>query len=641
MGKPSQLQPGQMVGPYRIVRKVGSGGMGEVYEASEEELRRPVAIKILSPDALSDKDMVNRFKNEGRALARIKHRNVVGLYTLGEYDGRAYMAMEFVDGMSVDEYFEKHPCGLREIVDFFRQMLEGLACAHEAGVTHRDIKPQNIIIDKNMNCKIIDFGIAKVASEVQTVQTAANVVVGTANYLAPEIVTGSFATGQSDIYSLGVVFYTILTSHTPFRGRTNLEVLEKIRSDKILFNRREDVILPDDIKQLIFKMTAKNPLDRYTSARSALADLNKIRLDRLPPEFLLPTMPRLLLENRDEVLGKCKAHGFETSEIRLIVNLAINIDTKRDEARDPDATEKIIVSPSIRLSPRAVDEAIQRYLMARSKLISRRIPINRTAETARSARYIPRSWPVILVSVLVSLVYVLYLRHSPGLPEVTQETQSSMVAEAQPQPQPQPASAPSPGTDAKAKPAPATATAKKKNPMFVVGDTFKVSCQSFENGIKSGQSTEQWTLKEIKNGRLKYVDGYGGEMIRSERVFTPPFEVANSRRSPDFSNAYDTKATLFPLHVGGAAKYHVKGGGSTGNMNWEFNWSCRVASEDKVSAPAGLYPAFKVICDADSGPLRSQSYYFAPEARHWLRMETARRNGLSETCELVSFKFGQ
>lgn len=404
----SLIKPGDQLGPYKIVRKLGAGGMGIVWEAWEEELRRKVAIKVLSSEALSNPALIERFRGEGRALAMLKHPNVVLLYTLGFHDNAAFMALEYIEGKPLDHFLMSHPCGLQDILHLIEQMAEGLAAAHEAGVIHRDLKPANVIVDTRLNAKLIDFGIAKVYSEHQSYDTSAELVIGTANYLSPEVAAGRAATAQSDIYSLGLVLYYMLTGETPFIGRSNLETIEKIRTSSIAFSPRLQILLPERLKQMVAKMTAKIPSLRYASVREMLTDLRLINLETLPSDLRDSPDVRLPLANYSEVRKKCEAQGFDSAEMRFIINLSARIQLGNRAVIPDDATIKTERARLLKIQESSLQQAITRFQAARATVAGRRA----TESVAIELKTIPRrrirgrSWPAALVVVLLVIALV-------------------------------------------------------------------------------------------------------------------------------------------------------------------------------------------------------------------------------------------
>lgn len=405
------LKPGDTLGDYRMVRKIGQGGMGEVWEAWDDKLGRQVALKVLAPDAIDKPEMLDRFRGEGRALARLKHQNVVTLYAIGEQQGTAYMALEFVDGLPLDHYLMSHPCGLHDTLKLFRQMLEGLAAAHEAGIIHRDLKPSNIVVDSDLKAKLVDFGIAKVYSDHQTSHTEQDIVIGTTNYLSPECAAGRMATPQSDIYAMGLVLYHMLTGETPFSGRNNLETIEKIRSSSLAFSPRLQPLLPEGVKQIVARMTAKAPSHRFATAREAIAELDRISLAELPADLREPCDHRLPVSNFSEVRKKCEAHGYDTAEMRFIINLAARLQQEVQEHIDDDRTVRTGYPHMLRISDSTVQDAVRRYQAAKSTLSNRRIAVEMPRSPRPRSRQESSGGLGILMSVLAIVATAYYARN--------------------------------------------------------------------------------------------------------------------------------------------------------------------------------------------------------------------------------------
>lgn len=208
------LNPGTMLsGRYEIIEMVGSGGMSEVYKAKCHVLNRFVAIKVLKPEFSSDVNFVTKFRIEAQSAAGLSHPNIVNVYDVGEDNGVYYIVMELVEGITLKEYIQKHGrIEPKEAIDFAIQIAQGVQAAHEHHTIHRDIKPQNIILANNGTLKVTDFGIAKAASSSTTTTNA----MGSVHYISPEQARGGFSDERSDIYSLGITLYEMLTGHVPF-----------------------------------------------------------------------------------------------------------------------------------------------------------------------------------------------------------------------------------------------------------------------------------------------------------------------------------------------------------------------------------------------------------------------------------------
>src|SRR5262252_5559171 len=212
-------------GRYRIVRKLGTGGMANVYLAEDEVLGRRVAIKILNDRHAGDDQFVERFRREAKNAASLSHPNIVSIYDRGEAEGTYYIAMEYLDGRSLKELIvARGPAPVNVAIDYARQILAALRFAHRHGIVHRDIKPHNVLVDAEGRLKVTDFGIARAGTSQMT---EAGSIIGTAQYLSPEQARGSAVSPSSDLYSVGVVLYEMLTGEVPFTGDTPLEIAMK------------------------------------------------------------------------------------------------------------------------------------------------------------------------------------------------------------------------------------------------------------------------------------------------------------------------------------------------------------------------------------------------------------------------------
>jgi eukaryotic-like serine/threonine-protein kinase len=265
-------------GRYRIVRKLGSGGMANVYLAEDQELGRRVAIKILNDRHSGDEQFVERFRREAKNAAGLSHPNIVSIYDRGEgAEGAYYIAMEYLDGRSLKELIvSRGPAPIPIAIDYARQILAALRFAHRHGVIHRDIKPHNILVDSEGRVKVTDFGIARAEQAGAQQMTEAGSIIGTAQYLSPEQARGTRVDKTSDLYSLGIVLYELLTGTVPFNGETPVEIAMKHLSaiPDPPSDRRPEV--PHALDLVVLRALAKDPRDRYQSAEEMDADLERV-----------------------------------------------------------------------------------------------------------------------------------------------------------------------------------------------------------------------------------------------------------------------------------------------------------------------------------------------------------------------------
>ncbi len=267
------LSKGQKINDrYEIIKNIGEGGMANVYLANDTILDRKVAVKVLRGDLSNDDKFIRRFQREALSVSNLSHPNIVEVYDVGEEDGSHYIVMEYIEGKTLKQLLKKRESlTLTEVIDIMTQLTDGIAHAHESYIIHRDIKPQNIMIEDDGRIKITDFGIAMALNATQLTQT--NSVMGSVHYLPPEQASGKSATVKSDIYSLGIMMYELLTGNVPFRGDNAVEIALKHMKDKIPSVRKQDPSIPQSVENIILKATAKNPRNRYDSAKEMHEDL--------------------------------------------------------------------------------------------------------------------------------------------------------------------------------------------------------------------------------------------------------------------------------------------------------------------------------------------------------------------------------
>jgi beta-lactam-binding protein with PASTA domain/tRNA A-37 threonylcarbamoyl transferase component Bud32 len=261
-------------GRYRIVRKLGAGGMANVYLAEDEVLGRRVAIKILNDRHAGDDQFVERFRREAKNAASLSHPNIVSIYDRGEAEGTYYIAMEYLDGRSLKELIvARGPAPVHLAIDYARQILAAIRFAHRHGIVHRDIKPHNVLVDAEGRLKVTDFGIARAGVSQMT---EAGSIIGTAQYLSPEQAKGAPVDQTSDLYSVGVVLYELLTGVVPFSGDTPVEIAMKHLSSPPEPPSVKRAEIPRELDLVVLRALAKDPADRYQSAEEMDADLARV-----------------------------------------------------------------------------------------------------------------------------------------------------------------------------------------------------------------------------------------------------------------------------------------------------------------------------------------------------------------------------
>jgi eukaryotic-like serine/threonine-protein kinase len=283
------LSTGTKLGRYEIRSKLGEGGMGEVYLARDTQLDRDIALKILTADVARDQQRLHRFLQEARAASALSHPNVAHIYEIGEVEGTHFIAMEYVEGESLDEKIAGRPLRLSEQLDYAIQIADALDEAHGRGIIHRDIKSQNIMVNSRRRVKVLDFGLAKVSapggvtdrtsnSELATrVKTTPGIVMGTVNYMSPEQALGREVDQRSDIFSLGVVLYEMATGRLPFAGDTVTETIDRIAHSQPEAIARLNYDVPPELEVIIKKALRKDREERYQAVHDLLVDLKELK----------------------------------------------------------------------------------------------------------------------------------------------------------------------------------------------------------------------------------------------------------------------------------------------------------------------------------------------------------------------------
>ena len=322
------LTKGQKINDrYEIIKTIGEGGMANVYLAEDTILERKVAIKVLRGDLSNDEKFIRRFKREALSVSNLSHPNIVEVYDVGEEDGNYYIVMEYIEGKTLKQLLQKRGAlTLNEVIDIMTQLTDGLAHAHEAYIIHRDIKPQNIMIEDNGLVKITDFGIAMALNSTQLTQT--NSVMGSVHYLPPEQANGKGSTVKSDIYSLGILMYELLTGSVPFKGDTAVEIALKHMKEKIPSIRKQNPTIPQSVENIVLKATAKNPKNRYDNVRDMYKDL-QTALQR-------DNEKRLVYEYPENDLEETKVIPQVTKEIKQVIDKP----TAKEEDTDDDSVLK-------------------------------------------------------------------------------------------------------------------------------------------------------------------------------------------------------------------------------------------------------------------------------------------------------------
>jgi serine/threonine protein kinase/tetratricopeptide (TPR) repeat protein len=277
-------------GRYQVIEELGHGGMGRVYKVLDMDIKEKIALKLLRPEIALDKETIERFSNELKLARKIRHKNICGMFDLGKAEGTTFITMEFVPGQDLKRLIRQTgQLGAGRAVSIAKQVSEGLAEAHHLGVIHRDLKPQNIMVDEDGNARIMDFGIARSLSGKSI--TGAGVMIGTPEYMSPEQVEGKEIDQRSDIYSLGVILFEMVTGRVPFEGDTPLTIAVKHKSERPPNPRELNAQIPEELSRVLLRCLEKDKAKRYQTAENLHADLVTV-------EAGLPTTERVVAKRR-------------------------------------------------------------------------------------------------------------------------------------------------------------------------------------------------------------------------------------------------------------------------------------------------------------------------------------------------------
>ena len=326
------LTAGQRLGPYLILQHLGTGGMGEVYLATDTRLDRHVALKVLSRELAHDIRRMQRFQQEARMASALNQPNILTIFEFGEINSLNLLATEYIEGQTLRQYLRSHKLKLTEVLDISIQILSALDAAHEAKIVHRDIKPENVMIrSRDRVVKVLDFGIAKAtesgssthASDLEgdtQYKTAAGTLLGTVNYMSPEQAQGLAVDERTDLWSSGVVIYEMIAGQMPFEGRTKSHTLVQILEDEpVSLSEASTFPVPNELTRIVDKALAKQLDERYQTAKDMLIDLRKLRKQlEVEAEMRRSVAPALITESRttNSIAGTqtLEASGWQTSK---------------------------------------------------------------------------------------------------------------------------------------------------------------------------------------------------------------------------------------------------------------------------------------------------------------------------------------
>jgi len=336
------LTSGTEIGHYKIIKKIGAGGMGEVYLAEDTNLNRKVALKFLPSHLCQDEDCRKRFTREAQAAAGLDHPNIASIHEVGEYKGRPFFSMQLVEGQSLREVIAGKDLPIDRILEIVIQICEGLQAAHDKGITHRDIKPSNILVDSHNRVRIVDFGLASISGSEQLTKTGSTL--GTIGYMSPEQVQGKEIDHRSDLFSLGVVLYELITKQNPFKRDSEAATLKAVSDDLPHPVARYRAEVPNGLQAIIDKALEKDVKTRYQHADGMLSDLVRVKRSL---ESGQPTISGRLVSGR-------ALRGWWAAALIVVIAASVLIVTKpwrRDTTSDESDKIKLAAPPSIAVLP--------------------------------------------------------------------------------------------------------------------------------------------------------------------------------------------------------------------------------------------------------------------------------------------------
>lgn len=325
---------------YEIEKLIGEGGMANVYLANDKILYRKVAVKVLRGDLAGDEKFVRRFQREALAASSLSHPNIVEIYDVGEDEGNFYIVMEYIEGKTLKQLIKKRGVlTISETIDIMLQLLDALAHAHDSYIIHRDIKPQNIMIKDSGLVKITDFGIAVAINSAQLTQT--NSVMGSVHYLPPEQAGGKGSTIRSDIYSLGILLFEMLTGKVPFKGDSAVEIALKHIKETMPSAKEINPVIPQALENVILKASAKNPKNRYRDVREMMDDIKTCLDEKRDNE------PKIKFKYPESEFSETKKVTIEKEEKKVKEEKPVVKQIKEDDKIEKSNKKKMIILASI------------------------------------------------------------------------------------------------------------------------------------------------------------------------------------------------------------------------------------------------------------------------------------------------------
>lgn len=582
-----------VLGPYRLVRCIGRGGMAEVYEAFEETLQRSVAVKVMSREFSANLEAVDRLKRESQILAQIKNPHVVTVYTYGTHRDIPFIGMELVNGEPLAAVMNEYVMSVKTVLTIMRQAMEGLKAIHDKGIVHHDIKPANIVIEDQMNVKIIDFGVSRSFGRTDMG------TYGTTGYIAPELFAGKMATLQSDIWALGITFFELVTGSKAVQHLSQEKPISSDANIVMKFMSACPLWAPPELRDILKKM-CEAPLEkRYSCMAEVIEDFSRIDFKKITTFSSNDGIHRIReISNYSEVEKQALGFGLKVPDFKIIAVKALgeSEEASGGEEEDPsDRTMLLTRSLSVKLNPLVVEKATRLYILASKKEMS----IPRTVpEVERSQRGF-RMGGFILGAGLMSMV-LLGIFLSGSLREETPPPKPAVAANETAAVR-DPAAAEKPAVNIEGPP-------KKTAPLpdAQIGDSYIFG-------------RVRMTATEKKDGLVKWVYSNGSEFWTTRSGFFGAVKFKGTRLGEGY-NHYDIAEAekFFPLEVGKTKTLWVKNKNDESSAESLLQITCTVEMIETIQVPAGEFETFRVKC-TDMRGVVNKVYWYSAELGHFVQ----------------------
>ncbi len=611
------IQVGTKIDHYVVESVLGEGGMGEVFLAKDLNLDRKVAIKTLIPNKSSEK-LQKRFENEAKILASLNHNNIVSVYNYGQYEGIHYMVMEFIQGQDLSAAIKSRGFGIGECLEAFQQMVEGILEAHNQGVLHRDIKPANLVIDNQGRVKVVDFGISKDFKKEDVNLTDMGRVIGTTNYMAPELFVGQRPSVTSDIFSMGIVLFEMLEGFNPFTAETRYETMENIRNKEVQLSKEVARIVPPVIEKILYKMLAKDPDQRYQNLTEVRQDFQKIDMSTIPNELMAARRPEVMILNEQKIRLKLLSQGYATREIGIILSLAAQIQEKDEPLSEKTEVVDEVIKRKVSLSQEALESAIRRFKNAQSRLSStREVGFGQDITSVIQQHYKNLSvtqWAAAGAFVIAIMALgIWWSGNSQPDPILTLQKPAPKVSLA-----------------VGAQWTTRTRVLNENTGELVQDTSRQVTISKNELGDKITET------EDLRSGQRAISSLSVSPFLPSHTYQT----VAGDEGEQIILGDYDK---IFPLQIGSEMNFEAKGK-SKWDGEFRYKKNCKVTGKEILSLEIGQTPTWVVVCRSFNGDGtleedRYRKFFYSPKHGNFVRVEARRSTGkgvtLLETKEWV------